>query len=92
MTHDCIEVTELIFEVDVDVNPQGPPGPSAPTYSHQQSDASATWTINHNLGFRPSVELLDNANREIEGAVHHISVNQVVAMFTRPVAGTARLT
>jgi hypothetical protein len=92
MSHDCIDVTELIFEVDVDVNPSGPPGPPAPSYSHQQSEASATWTINHNLGFRPSVELLDNANREIDGAVYHTSLNQAVAMFTRPVAGTARLT
>lgn len=71
--------------------PQGPPGADATAYVHQQPSASATWTINHNLGYRPSVELLNTGSQEIEGDVVHTSVNQTVVTFTSAVAGQARL-
>ena len=34
--------------------PQGPGGGGA-AYVHTQSTPATTWTINHNLGFRPTV-------------------------------------
>lgn len=71
---------------------QGPIGPQPEAYVHQQVSASATWTINHNLGYNPSVEIMNAANREIDGDVYHININQTIVMFNVPVAGTARLT
>jgi len=61
-------------------------------YIHTQSVPAETWTINHNLGFRPSVELLDSGGQEIDGAVSHPSVNQTVITLSPATAGLARLT
>jgi hypothetical protein len=60
-------------------------------YVHTQSSASTTWTINHNLGYRPSVELLNSGGVEVDGNVVHVSVNQVSVLFTVAIAGTALL-
>ena len=70
--------------------PQGPAGSGA--YIHTQSTVSTTWTINHNMGFRPSVELLDSGSQEIDGEVSHPSVNQTVVTLNPASAGLARLT
>jgi hypothetical protein len=61
-------------------------------YVHTQPVSASTWTINHNLGFKPSVELFDSGNQEIDAAVVHTSDNQVVVTFTKATAGFARLT
>ena len=34
------------------------------TYVHEQEEASDTWVINHNLGKRPSVTVVDTAEEE----------------------------
>jgi len=60
-------------------------------YVHTQSTAATTWTINHNLGFRPSVELLDSGSQEIDADVSHPSVNQTVVTLKAATAGLARL-
>lgn len=62
-----------------------------PGFNYQQTIASTVWTINHNLGYFPSVELLDAGGQEIEGTVTHVSVNQVVITFFPATAGSARL-
>ena len=78
--------------------PQGPPGSSGgggggeTAYTFTQSTPSTTWTINHNLGFRPSVELLDAGSQEIDGQIAHPSVNQTVVTLNPATAGVARLT
>ena len=79
-----VQVVEVIHP-----GPQGPPGES---YVHTQSTPSTTWTINHNLGFRPTVELLDTGSQEIDGEVAHPSVNQTVVTLNPATAGLARLT
>jgi hypothetical protein len=56
-----------------------------------QSSPASTWTINHNLGFKPSVELFDSGSQEIDGHVVHTSTNQVVVSLTKAIAGFARL-
>lgn len=71
--------------------PQGPAGAAGNAYVHTQATVSATWTINHNLGYRPSVELLDSGSQEIDGDIAHPSVNQVVVTLSPPTAGLARL-
>lgn len=75
----------------VTAGPQGPPGPSGVAYTHTQQTPSLTWTINHNLGIKPSVELLNTGSQEIEGDVVHTSSNQVVVNFNTAIAGGARL-
>ena len=76
--------------------PQGPPGTGGgggtSAYVFTQSTPSTTWTINHNLGFRPSVELLDTGSQEIDGQIAHPSVNQTVVTLNPATAGLARLT
>ena len=52
---------------------------------------ATTWTINHNLGFYPSVELFSIGRQEIDGDIVHTSENQVVVNFTVPTSGFARL-
>jgi hypothetical protein len=66
-------------------------GGGTTAYVHTQSVASATWTINHNLGYVPSVEVFDAGSQEVDADVTHPSVNQTVILFTVPITGFARL-
>lgn len=83
---------KIIVKAYAKQGPPGPPGPAGATYTHTQSSAATTWTINHNLGFKPSVEVLDTGGNEFEAQVLHSSVNQVILYFNTAKAGTARLT
>ena len=67
-------------------------GSSGVACTHSQVSATTLWTINHNLGFRPSVSILDAGGNEIEADVVHTGTNQLVIHFAVPVAGVARLT
>jgi uncharacterized protein YjdB len=71
---------------------EGPQGSAGAGYIHTQASPSATWTITHNLGFKPSVELLNTGSQEIDGDVVHTSYNVTVVYFTAAIAGFARLT
>jgi hypothetical protein len=62
----------------------------AEAYGHNQPSAASEWTINHNLGYRPSVTLYSIGGAEIDAEVIHISVNQARAYFATNVAGSAR--
>lgn len=64
----------------------------APVYLHQQSVADTTWTINHNLGFRPDVSLTTLGGVEFEADVTHTSDNQCIVTLASPLAGFARCT
>lgn len=74
---------------------QGPAGTSAdPTFYsfvHEQQADSDTWTITHNLGYRPAVSIQDYAKNGIEGDVDHIDVNSLVVNFNTGVSGYAYL-
>jgi len=61
-------------------------------YVFTQSPAASTWTINHNLGHVPSVEVFDSGSQEVDADVSHPSVNQTVIVFSVPLSGFARLT
>ncbi|MEZ5236822.1 MAG: hypothetical protein R2749_29635 [Acidimicrobiales bacterium] len=60
------------------------------SYEHSQASPSATWTINHNLGFRPNVGTFSAGGVEVDSVITHISVNQTRADFNTPRAGFAR--
>jgi hypothetical protein len=64
-------------------------GAGAPSYLHPQPAASTTWTVNHNLGYRPAVTALSVGGVEMFAAVVHTSVNQAVITFDQPTAGQA---
>jgi hypothetical protein len=85
-----VPVTSTVTAVTV--GPQGPQGPAgSAAYEFVQASPATIWTINHNLGYRPSVEILDAGSQEIDGEVAHPSVNQTVVTLNPASAGLARL-
>ena len=63
-------------------------GGGAVNYLHTQSSASDTWTVNHNLGYRPVVSVRSPGGVEVEATVTHVSVNQCVVTFAAPYTGS----
>lgn len=94
-----IVVTEEIIQVEVGAfGPQGPQGPQGPPgattaanlfYVHNQSTASATWTINHNLGGNPTAVVHDSAGTQCEGNFSYPSINQMIITFSAAFSGVA---
>jgi hypothetical protein len=85
-----VPVTSTVTAVTV--GPQGPQGPAgSAAYEFVQASPATIWTINHNLGYRPSVEILDAGSQEIDAEVAHPSVNQTVVTLNPASAGLARL-
>lgn len=58
-----------------------------------QSVPAETWTINHNLGYRPQCTLLDAGNSVFNAQVDHPSINQTIVRMAAGLgmAGSARL-
>ncbi len=63
---------------------------SAAGFDFTQSGASSTWTINHNLGRRPVVQLFTVGGVRFQAEIIHMSVNQAVVNLSSAIAGTAR--
>ena len=61
------------------------------TYVHNQAQASNSWTINHNLGYFPNVEVVDSAGTAVVGDYQYVNANTITAAFTVPFAGKAYL-
>jgi len=61
-------------------------------HTHAQASVSSTWTINHTLGGKPSVTVVDSANTVVYGEVQYLSNSQVVVTFSAPFSGFAYLT
>lgn len=81
-----VQVTQPVVRVTA----PGPQGNAADVfYVHTQSVASATWTINHNLGGEPTAVVLDSAGTQCEGTFSYPSKNQMVITFTAAFTGTA---
>jgi hypothetical protein len=93
VTTPSITVEPIIPTVTISApGPQGPAGQFTVgdvAYTHTQAVASATWTINHNLGFNPTAVVLDSAGTQCEGTFSYPTVNQMVITFTAAFAGTA---
>ena len=51
------------------------------TYVHNQSSASNTWTVTHNLRRFPSVTVIDSGNTKVSGTVVYNSKNQLTITF-----------
>jgi hypothetical protein len=63
-------------------------------YNHVQSIASATWTINHNLGRKPACEvtILNGGIQEVvlPLSVTYVSDNTTIVTFTSSQTGQVR--
>lgn len=71
--------------------PEGPPGLAASGLTFMQGTPDTTWVIDHNLGFKPAVEIIDQDGNEVDGEVSHLNINQLRIYFVTPLAGLARL-
>lgn len=74
---------------------RGPAGPAGADgavddFLFTQSVASATWTVNHNLGREPVVQVLTPGGLEMEALVQHMSSNQVLIYFASVQTGRVR--
>lgn len=61
------------------------------TYVHVQDAAAAVWTITHNLGYYPSVTIVDSAGSEVVGDITYPDQNTVTATFGGAFGGRAYL-
>lgn len=66
-------------------------GAGAPSYTHVQGVAAAVWTITHDLGYMPSVTVVDSAHETVEGDVIYGPVGTISIIFSAAFAGTAYL-
>lgn len=68
--------------------------PSMNSYDHEQTVASAIWTVNHKLGFKPipSVNVDYGGVRQaiLPAEIQHVDENTVKIFFTQPFTGSAR--
>jgi hypothetical protein len=70
------------------VGPKGADGVGANPFEFIQSSAASQWTVNHNLGYRPSsIRVLSPGGIEMEAEVNEISLNQIIVIFLAPMAG-----
>lgn len=66
-----------------------PDGTQYGRHGHTQDVPMVTWTVNHNLGFRPNINLYSAGGREMMAEVLHTSLNQTLVYFDNPTAGSA---
>lgn len=67
-------------------------GTNTRRHVHTQGSPSQTWTINHTLGGKPSVMVVDSADTVVFGDVSYVSNSEVRLEFTAPFSGFAYLT
>lgn len=60
-------------------------------YVHNQGVSASTWTINHNLGWYPSVTIVDQSKNVFYGDVNYINQNSLTVSFFAELSGTAYL-
>jgi len=65
------------------------PGSSQSRFEFTQSVASASWTVNHNLGYKPFVTILNAGSQEVIAEVNHTNNNQFVVLLNSPMSGLA---
>lgn len=61
------------------------------SYRHIQMANSTAWTITHNLGFRPSVTIIDLDGDVVNGDIAYNTINQLTITFSSAIKGEAYL-
>jgi hypothetical protein len=64
---------------------------SGGTFVFNQTFASATWTITHNLNYYPNIRTEDHIGNDIEGVVTYLSANELTITFSTDFQGKAYL-
>jgi hypothetical protein len=63
---------------------------TAPKYRHNQTAPATTWTVNHNLGFVPQVEVFNAGSVRLPlAAVSNPTLNQTIITFNAATSGFA---
>ena len=101
-----IIVQEQVTRIEISQGgPQGPQGIQGPagtgttteqiiaatSYTHNQIAASSTWTISHQLGFKPNIIVFDSANTQLEAEILHNDNNSITITFSASMSGKAYL-
>lgn len=58
-------------------------------FVHDQSVASATWNIQHNLSKYPSVMITDSSGEVVGGSIQYVDANNVTITFKAAFKGKA---
>jgi hypothetical protein len=61
------------------------------SFEHTQGSASDAWVINHNLGFKPNVTVVDSAGTLYEGEITYTNTNSLTVSFSASFSGKAYL-
>jgi hypothetical protein len=61
------------------------------SYEHIQGVQSDEWSIEHNLGFYPSVTIFLSSGDTVEGLISHTNTNSLTVTFSAAISGTAYL-
>ena len=64
---------------------------SQTAYTHTQESPATTWSVTHNLGFQPSVFVVDTSDNVCYGDVTYNSVNALTITFAQSFGGKAYL-
>jgi hypothetical protein len=56
-------------------------------YVYEQLNPTNSWTINHGLNKRPSVNITDLDNNIVYGDIQYVNDNQVTITFNKPFTG-----
>lgn len=90
-----IQVIEVAAQDEIvsviSIAEQGPAGPGAVTYVHDQALPSASWVIQHSLDRYPSATVVDSAGNTIICDVQYDSVDQITIRFSAAFSGRAYL-
>jgi len=60
-------------------------------YVHTQASPADVWVVNHNLGFKPSVTVVNNSGEVLIGEVQFTAEQQITVRFTAPFSGKVYL-
>jgi len=81
----------VIFPVPGKTGEQGLSGNAAASYTHTQITPATTWTVAHNLGFRPTIQARSISGALIDVDAVHLSENVLELHLTVPAAGSVHL-
>lgn len=75
------------IEITVDTSAQSA---ASSGFNYVQVSPSDEWIVNHNLGYKPNVQMFTAGGVIMLGEIIHISNNQTRIYFNIPLAGSAR--
>lgn len=67
-------------------------GTGSSEFEFTQSTPASTWTVNHNLGFRPDVSITSTGGLTVTAEVNHVNSMQLLIIFDIPFSGYVRCT